>query len=369
MKNFLIEFFRPLDNLIFNYLVRKGFVKPILGGLLGAAKGFLGSKVGGSIAGSLGSSLISGITGRRRSKRAERRARALLQQAYDQLRDPSDIISQAYTSGMYSPGVMGTILGREKELIPQFQELAEMRARGIRGIQEESKLRQLGLLGALGGVSRELLEDPRLAELAEMDIAEAERLGTEAAAPLSGERAREAEQTALQMAVRQGRGRGQGAIAQTVLGRTAAKTALEEQAAQARQRALQSATAAQVDPSQFLFTPSIEEKIFIGAGLGPQVTDPGQAINLGSARDVQRANILIGKGALASQAAAARGDLGGQGASALGNLLGNLDFSGFGSRGTQTPMSTGYGTVLAPPSGGFPTAQSAGQNLLKSFGF
>ena len=63
-----------------------------------------------------------------------------------------------------------------------------------------------------------------MAELAEMDIAEAERLGTEAAAPLSGERAREAEQTALQMAVRQGRGRGQGAIAQTVLGRTAAKT-------------------------------------------------------------------------------------------------------------------------------------------------
>jgi hypothetical protein len=364
MKNFLIEFFRPLDNLIFNYFVKIGAIKPIIGALIGGAKAFLGSKVGGSIAGSLGSSLLSGITGRRsrrRARRAEARQIALLERAYSQLRDPSDIISQAYSTGMYSPEVMGTILGREKELIPQFQELAEMRARGIRGIQEESKLRQLGLLGALGGVSRELLEDPRLAELAEMDIVEAERLGTEAAAPLSGERAREAEQTALQMAVRQGRGRGQGAIAQTVLGRTAAKTALEEQAAQARQRALQSATAAQVDPSQFLFTPSIEEKIFIGAGLGPQVTDPGQAVNVGSARDVQRANILIGQGALASQAAAARAGMAGQQASALGNILGGIDFSGFGSKGASPMGTVGQGTVLATP------AQTAGANLISGF--
>jgi hypothetical protein len=326
MKNFLIEFFRPLDNLIFNYFVKKGFIKPIFGAIVGGL-----------------ASARSASKARKASRAAEARSRADLERAFGEIRDPSEIISEAYSTGIYSPETMGAILGAEREFIPQFQELAEMRARGIRGIQAESKLRQLGMLGLLGGVSRELLEDPRLAELAEMDIAEAQRLGMEAGAPLSGERAREAEQAALQMAVRQGRGRGQGAIAQTILGRTAAKTALEEQAALARQRALQSATAAQVDPSAFLFTPSAEERIFAATPLGAQVTDPGQAITLGSAADVQRANILIGKGALSSQAAAARAGIAGQQASTLGSLIGGMDFSqlGFGSRGATSPVTFG----------------------------
>jgi hypothetical protein len=185
-----------------------------------------------------------------------------------------------------------------------------------------------------------------------MDIAEAERLGMEAGAPLSGERARQAEQSALQMAVRQGRGRGQGAIAQAVLGRTAAKTALEEQAALSRQRALQSATAAQVDPSAFLLRPSsTEEQIFLQSRLGPQITDPGQAINLGSAADVQRANILIGQGALSSQAAAARAGIAGQQASTLGSLIGGMDFSGFGSRGVTGAQIGSYGQNLLNQAG------------------
>ena len=326
MKNFLIEFFRPLDNLIFNYLVKIGAIKPIFGAIVG---GLLSSR--------------SARKSRKASRAAEGRSRADLERAFREIRDPADVLREAYRTGIYSSGTMGEILGRERQLIPQFQQLQELRATGatdiLRGVQEESKLRQLGLLGALGGVSRELLEDPRLAELAEMDIAEAERLGMEAGTPLSGERAREAEQTSLQMAVRQGRGRGQGAIAQAVLGRTAAKTQLEEQAALARQRALQSATAAQVDPSAFLFTPSAEEALttsFLTSPLGVQVTDPGQAINLGSARDVQRANVLIGKGALSSQASAARSGIAGNQISTLGSLFG----SGFGSRGAQTQTQT-----------------------------
>ena len=335
MKNFLIEFFRPLDNLIFNYFIKIGAIKPFLSALIGGAKAFLGSKAGGAIAGQA----ISGALGSRSARKASRRAAGTIERAYGELRDPSEIISEAYETGIYSPETMGAILGAERAFIPQFQELAELRARGIRDIQEESKLRQLGLLGELGADIRGTLEDPRLARLAEMDIAEAERLGMEAGAPLSGERARQAEQAALQMAVRQGRGRGQGAIAQTILGRTAAETALEEQAALARQRALRSATAAMVDPSAFLFTPSAEERIFAATPLGAQVTDPGMAATLGSAADVQRANILLGKGAAQAQGAAASGQILGQTIGAIGNILSQQDF---GSRGANINLGGNF---------------------------
>lgn len=46
MKKFLIEFFRPIDTLIFNYLVRFGLIKPFFGFL---ASALLGTKVIGTI--------------------------------------------------------------------------------------------------------------------------------------------------------------------------------------------------------------------------------------------------------------------------------------------------------------------------------
>jgi len=320
MKNFLIEFFRPLDNLIFNYLNKAGFIKPIFGQILGAV---VASR--------------SASKGRKASRAAEARSRADLERAFGEIRDPSDVLREAYGTGIYSPEVMSTIIGAEERLLPEFQRLGETAARGVSEFQEASKLRQLGLLGQYGADVRSALEDPRLARLAELDIAEAERLSAEAGAPLSGERARQAEQAALQMAVRQGRGRGQGAIAQAVLGRAGASDALSQLAGTARQRALRSASAAQVDPSAFLLRPSsTEEQIFLQSRLGPQITDPGQAINVGSARDVQRANILIGQGALSSQAAAARAGIAGEQMSTLGSLFGG----GFGSRGAQTQTQT-----------------------------
>ena len=350
MKNFLIEFFRPLDNLIFNYLVKIGAIKCID---LGTAF-------------SIGSNILGGIFGSKKAKKAARQRAASLRRAYSQFRSPEDILAQQYGDGLYGQRAMDAILGREAELIPKFQELAELRARGIRDIQEESKLRQLGLLGEYGADIREILEDPRLAQLAEMDIAEAERLGMEAGAPLSGERAREAEQTALQMAVRQGRGRGQGAIAQAVLGRTASKTALEEQAARARQRALVSAGQARVDPFQFMFgAPSVEERQFLEAGLRPQVTDPGQAINIGSAEDLRKAQAILGQGKAIAQGTAASGAILGNMFSTVGSQLASLNFGGGGASSMQTPMTPGYGTVLAPPSGGFPSA--APQNPFAGF--
>ena len=212
MKNFLIEFFRPLDNLIFNYFVKIGAIKPILGGLVGK---FLGSKVGGAIAGQA----ISGALGSRAARKAGRRAAQTIERAYGELRDPSEIISEAYETGIYSPETMGAILGAEREFIPQFQELAELRARGIRGIQEESKLRQLGLLGELGADIRGTLEDPRLARLAGLDVAEAERLTAEAAGPLGVEAARTAEQTALGLGQRMGRTLDASTLARAALGR------------------------------------------------------------------------------------------------------------------------------------------------------
>jgi hypothetical protein len=354
MKNFLIEFFRPLDNLIFNYLVKIGAVKPFLSALIGGAKAFLGSKAGGAIAGQA----ISGALGSRSARKASQRAAGTIERAYGELRDPSEIISEAYQTGIYSPETMGAILGAEREFIPQFQELAELRARGIRGIQEESKLRQLGLLGELGADIRGTLEDPRLAKLAGLDVAEAERLTAEAAGPLGVEAARTAEQTALGLGQQMGRVGDASTLARAALGRESAQRARRLEAAGARQRALQSATAAMVDPSAFLFTPSAEERIFASTPLGAQVTDPGMAATLGSAVDVQRAQALLGQGLAQAQGAAASGQILGQTIGGIGSILGGMDF---GSRGASPMGTVGQGTVLATP------AQTAGANLISGF--
>ena len=334
MKNFLIEFFRPLDNLIFNYFVKIGAIKPIFSSILPAVGKFLGSSAGKTIAGQA----ISGALGSSSARRASERAAGTIERAYGELRDPSDIIREAYETGIYSPEVMGAILGAEREFIPQFQELSELRARGIRDIQEESKLRQLGLLGQYGADIRGTLEDPRLAQLAGMDVAEAQRLTQEAAGPLGVEAARTAEQTALGLGQRMGRVGDASTLARAALGRESAQRARRQEAAGARQRALQSATAAMVDPSAFLFTPSAEERIYASTPLGVQVTDPGMAASLGSATDVQRANVLLGQGLAQAQGAAASGQILGQTIGGIGSILGGMDF---GSRGATTPFSLG----------------------------
>jgi hypothetical protein len=332
MKNFLIEFFRPLDNLIFNYLVKIGAIKPILGAIVG---GLIASR--------------SAKKGRQASRAAEERSRGDLERAFQQIRDPNAILREAYGSGgMFGADIQNRILGAEERLLPGFLDLQKQQAQsqllgegGLMDLGQASRLRELGFIGLLAPAARGLLEDPRLAEIAEMDITEAQRLGMEAGAPLSGERAREAEQSALQMAVRQGRGRGEGAIAQAVLGRTAAQTQLEQQAALARVRALQSSQIARIDPTALLggLSPRVDAMsgAFLSQAPGTLVTDPGQAINVGSARDVQRANVLIGQGALSSQAGAARSQIAGQGYQALGSTLGGMDFSGI--FGNKTPVA------------------------------
>lgn len=260
----------------------------------------------------------------RAAKKAGRQIQKGMQGAIDVQRDPSEILKDFYApGGMFGADVMSRLLGREKELIPQFQELSRLKAIGGRELQEESKLRQLDLIGQYGDRIRETLEDPRLSKLADTEIAEAERLTAEAAAPLSGERARTAEQIALQGAVRQGRGRGQGAIAQMILGRQGAQDVLLNQAAAARQRARGAVGATRVDPYQFMFSPSAEEQIFSQTPLGAIVTDPGQAINLGMSQDINLGNLLMGKAQAQAQTTAARGAILGNMVSSLGNLAGN----------------------------------------------
>ena len=315
---------------------------------------------------SIGGSLLGGLFGRKSAKKAARQRADAIRRAYGEFRSPEDIIAEQYTTGLYGAEPMGAILGRERELIPQFQELAELRARGVRDIQEESKLRQLGLLGEYGADIRETLEDPRLARLAGLDVAEAERLTEEAAGPLGVEAARTAEQTALGLGQRLGRGLDASTLARAALGRESAQRERRQEAAGARQRALVSARQAAVDPFQFMFgAPSIEEQQFLAAGLGPQVTDPGQAISIGSQEDLRRAQAILGQGSALAQGTAASGAILGKTISGLGSILGGMNFGSPSGTSMLAPSTTpvGYGTVLAPPAGGFQTGLDRARDL------
>lgn len=300
---------------------------------------------------SVGSSLLGGIFGSRSAKKAARQRAAAIRQAYGQFRDPSEIFTQQYgDEGLYGDTAMSAILGRERELIPQFQELAEMRARGVRDIQEESKLRQLGLLGEYGADIRGTLEDPRLAQLAGLDLAEAERLTQEAAGPLGVEAARTAEQTALGLGQRMGRVGDASTLARAALGRESAQRERRQEAAGARQFALRSASQAAVDPYKFMFgAPSVEERQFLEAGLRPQVTDPGQAYNIGSAEDLRNAQALLGQGLAKAQGTASSGQILGSMFGSIGSSLGGMNF---GSPQTTTPYQLGTSDL---PTQGFNT--------------
>jgi len=316
----------------------------------------------------VGSQILGGIFGSRSAKKAARQRAAAIKSAYGQFRDPSEIFGQQYgDTGLYGDPAMSAILGREAELIPQFQELAEQRARGVRDIQEESKLRQLGLLGEYGADIRGTLEDPRLAQLAGLDLAEAERLTQEAAGPLGVEAARTAEQTALGLGQRMGRVGDASTLARAALGREGAQRLRRQEAAGARQFALRSASQAAVDPFKFMFgAPSVEERQFLEAGLRPQVTDPGQAYNIGSAEDLRRAQAILGQGLAQAQGTAASGQILGSMFGSIGSTLGGMNFGGGQpSSMIQSPTTPGYGTVLSAPQGGY--AQNAGNNLVSGF--
>lgn len=298
--------------------------------------------------GLIGSAVVGGVVSSRNSKKArqqsaqsEERSRGDLQRAFEQIRDPNEILRDAYGSGgIFGADTQGDILETEQRLLPGFLDLQKQQAQsqllgegGLMDIGQQARLNELGFIGAFAPAARGLLEDPRLAAIADADL-------DAALNPLSGERARAAEQSALADAVRMGRGRGQGAIAQLALGRSAATDA-------ARLRALQSSQIARIDPTALLggLSPRVDAMsgAFLSQAPGTLVTDPGQAINVGSATDVQRANVLIGKGALSSQAGAARSQIAGQGYQALGSQLGDISMKDIGGGLTGDPNTSIFG--------------------------
>ena len=161
MKNFLIEFFRPLDNLIFNYLVKIGGIQPFWQALIGA-----------------GASLIGGRKSSKAAERSEAVSQAQIKEAFEKIRDPIDIILEAYgPEGLYSEEVMGSILGAESKFMGPMTDLlkdfGQTMAFGERGLDELSKQTTESILSRmqeLGPEFREALEDPRQRALLEDQI-------------------------------------------------------------------------------------------------------------------------------------------------------------------------------------------------------
>jgi hypothetical protein len=161
MKNFLIEFFRPLDNLIFNYLVKMGGIKPFWEAIIGGAL-----------------SARSASKSRKSAEKSEAKSQAQIDEAFEKIRDPIEIILEAYgPEGLYSEEVMGSILGAESKFMGPMTDLlkdyGQTMAFGEGGLDELSKQTTESILSRmqeLGPEFREALEDPRQRALVEDQI-------------------------------------------------------------------------------------------------------------------------------------------------------------------------------------------------------
>ena len=161
MKNFLIEFFRPLDNLIFNYFVKIGAIKPFWETIIPVA-----------------ASVFGGRKKEQQAEKSEARSQAQIDEAFEKIRDPIEIILEAYgPEGLYSEEVMGSILGAESKFMGPMTNLlkdyGQTMAFGEGGLDELSKQTTESILGRikeLGPEFRQALEDPRMASLLEEQI-------------------------------------------------------------------------------------------------------------------------------------------------------------------------------------------------------
>ena len=336
MKKLLIKFLEPLERAVFNYLVRAGLIKPFLSTLFG-----------------VGVSLLGANERRKAAKRSTAQAMAGVQAAYDELRDPSEILEQEYgDEGLFGQDLQESIIGREAALLPGFFGLQEQRARlagdALGGIRDQAKIGQLADVALLGGLSRDILEDPTLRGLSNIQTQRAIEAVQEARNPFDFETRSNIEESALNISNRLGRTLDASAIAR------ATEMSLDEQERR-RRRADDLVSSAfglrqstKVDPFQFLFgTPSAEERIasgFFTSPLGTQVTDPGAAINLGIMSDQNRANLLLNKGLIQAQGTAAQGSI-------LGNLIGSLaptigSFAGSLSSGAASGASSGIQSTM-----------------------
>ena len=332
MKKFLIKFLRPVDEAIFNYMVRAGFIKPILGAVAGAI--------------GIGSSILGGRKKRKAAKRSAAAQRAALEAAEREYRSPSRLLRETYGQ-LYGPSTQEAILGAERRLMPEYQELQFERMGMLQPElmerQREFQEAELGLLGQLAPTAREALEDPRLARVADISLEEAERLSGD----LTPEEERAAEQRALQMGERTGRTLDASTIALGALGRQEARLEREEAAQRARSLAGQAAMAARIDPYAAILgrTPSAYQTaagLSLGQ-LGAMTTSPGTAYNIGAQEDYRRAQAELAYGGIESAYQQARGGIDAGMISGIGSALGSgitgLSQPSFGSTPMQSPTT------------------------------
>jgi len=348
MIKLLIKFLEPLERAVFNYMVRAGLIKPFIGALIGA-----------------GASLLGGAIQSRKAKKATGQAMAGVQGAYDELRDPSEILEQQYgEEGIFDQDLQEQILGREAALIPGYFGLQEQRAGlagdALGGIRDQAKIGQLADVALLGGLSRGILEDPTLRGLSNLQTQRALDAVERARNPLDFQTRSNIEESALNISNRLGRTLDSSAIAR------ATEMSLDEQERRRRRAddlvgsAFGLRQSTKVDPFQFLFgTPSAEEQIasgFLTSPLGTQVTDPGAAINLGMMTDQQRANLLLDKSQIQAQGTVAQGQILGNTigsfGTSLGSAIGGMSFAAPASPGIQSTMPLQMNTLgsLIPPS-------------------
>jgi len=308
-----------------------------------------------------GATLAGGALQASAAKKGNRQLAAAARAAYEELRDPSEILQQQYgEGGIFDQDLQEQILGREAALIPGYFGLQEQRAGlagdALGGIRDQAKLGQLADVALLGGLSRGILEDPTLRGLSNIQTQRALDAVQRARDPLDFQTRSGIEESALNISNRLGRTLDASAIAR------ATEMSLDEQERRRRRAddligsAFGLRQSTKVDPFQFLFgAPSAEEQIasgFFTSPLGTQVTDPGAAINLGMMTDQNRASALLGQGQIQAQGTAAQGQILGNTIGSLGNLamLGSsLPGSGAASSGIQSAVPANPNNFIINP--------------------
>jgi hypothetical protein len=298
--------------------------------------------VGSSVL-SIGGSLFGGSKKKKAAKKAAAAQRAALGAAESQYRDPSVLLSETYGQ-LYGPSAQEAILGAERRLMPQYQELQFERMGMLQPElmerQREFQEAELGLLGELAPTAREALEDPRLARIADISLEEAERLSGD----LTPEEERAAEQRALQTGERTGRTLDASTIALGALGRQEARLEREAAAQRARSLAGQAAMAARIDPYTAILgrTPSAYQTaagLSLGQ-LGTMTTSPGTAYNIGAQEDYRKAQLQLALGGVESAYQQAKGGIeAGMISGVASGLSGMLGSFGEGSTPTKTPTT------------------------------
>ena len=339
----------------------------------------------GTAALNIGGSLFGGNSKKKAAKRAMELRLQGLREAMESQRSTGQKTTDFYKD-FYSPEVQDIILEAERRMMPQYQQLQFDRMQmlqpelmRLQGLQAEG---ELDMMEQYGDRYRESLEDPRLAGIADWQMEESRRLSDEAREGLTFDELRAAEQTALGLSEQQGRARDASAIAGSVLGRSEAlegkKLRRESLAAQSRQQALLAAQAAKVDPYALMFgrgPTAYQTAAGLSLGqLGSQVTDPGAAINIGSAEDQLKYQNILGKYGVKGDYETTRGniqsDMIGSIFGSLGGALGSFGGGGgsFGGGGSSGLFGAGAGSSGYQGLTGF-MGQPVGGYQPYSFGF